>query len=137
MILLKMLSSIPTARARKFWRTELLKSCNFRFGYIALPQTAPSRGACRARLRNQRKPFSRLALVPAMSITLLVAPVVLHIHIRGVEYYAKQFLGIECARRFLERFPLAVMCSHHHDNAVAGRTDQLEIRKGQNGRRID
>ena len=35
MILLKMLSSMPTARARKFWRTELLKSCNFRFGYIA------------------------------------------------------------------------------------------------------
>src|SRR6267143_2704110 len=137
MILLKTLSSMPTTRARKFCRTELLKSCNFRFGYIALPQTAPCRGACRARLRNQREPFSRLALAPVMSITLLADVVVLHIHIRGVEYYAKKFLPIECARRFLERFPLAVMCSHHHDKAVAGRTDQLEIRKGQNGRCIN
>src|SRR6266705_5140677 len=137
MILLKMLSSMPTSRARKFWRTELLKSCNFRFGYIALPQTAPCKGACRARLRNKRKPFCKLALGPAMSITLLADVVVLHIHIRGVEYYANQLLRIECARRFLERFPLTVMRSHNYDNAVAGRTDLLEIRQGQNGRRID
>src|SRR5882762_2306934 len=137
MILLKTLSSMPTARARKFCRTELLKSCNFRFGYIALPQTAPCKGACRAASETNGKPFCKLALGPAMSITLLVDVVVLHIHIRGVEYYANQLLRIECARRFLERFPLTVMCSHHHDNAVAGRTDQLEIRKGQNGRCIN
>src|SRR5437588_1516265 len=72
-----------------------------------------------------------------MSIAILVNVVVLHADIRGVEYYAKKFLRIDCARRFLESFPLAVMCSHNHDNAIAGRTDQLEIRRGQNGRRID
>src|SRR6267378_8471883 len=137
MILLKMLSSMPTARARKFWRTELLKSCNFRFGYIALPQTAPCKGACRVRLRNERKPFRNLASALAISMAILVIGVILHIRIRGVEYYANQLLRIERGRRFLERFPLTVMCSHNHDNAVAGRTDQLEIRQGQNGQRID
>src|SRR6266576_151305 len=72
-----------------------------------------------------------------MSRTILVNVVVLHADIRGVEYYAKKFLRIDCARRLPERFPLAVMRSHHHDNAVAGRTDQLEIRQGQNGRGIN
>src|SRR5947208_1713576 len=72
-----------------------------------------------------------------MSIAILVNVVVLHAAIRGVEYYAKKLLRIEYARRFTERFSMALMRSHHHDNAIAGRTDQLEIRRGQNGRRID
>src|SRR5437667_8856155 len=72
-----------------------------------------------------------------MSKAILVTVVILHADIRGVEYYAKKFLRIECARRFPERFSLALMRSHHHDNAVAGRTDQLEICRGQNGRGID
>src|SRR6266852_8119714 len=73
----------------------------------------------------------------AMSVSILGTLVVLHADIRGVEYYAKKFLRIECARRFPERFPPALMRSHNHDNAIAGRTDQLEIRQGQNGQRID
>src|SRR5882762_5834679 len=72
-----------------------------------------------------------------MSIAILVNVVILHADIRGVEYYAKKFLRIECARHFLESFPLALMRSHNHDNAIAGSTDQLEIRQGQNGRCID
>src|SRR5947207_888778 len=72
-----------------------------------------------------------------MSRAILVTVVVLHADIRGVEYYAKKFLRIERARRLPESFPLTVMRSHHHDNAVAGRTDQLEIRQVQNGRGID
>src|SRR5256885_5156498 len=86
-------------------------------------------------IRDKRKPFKNWGL--ALSIALLVSVVALHVDIRGVEYYANELLLIECARRFPERFPLTVMRSHNHDNAVAARANQIEICQGPNGRRID
>src|SRR6267142_1368160 len=121
MILLKMLSSIPSSRARKFCRTALRKSCSFKFGYIALPQTVQYRSSCIGEnpQPRRRKWRTRRNVASAFAGTITISVVILPCDIGGIEHDPEQFLWVERSGGLLQSFPLPMMRSDNHDNAVA------------------
>src|SRR5713226_7090225 len=89
--------------------------------------------ACPAVNLNTKRPDKTESLLRAVAISVII----LHTNLSGIENDAEKLLCVECSRCILQHFPPAVVRSHHHDNPVTTRADELEICEGKKRRCIN